>query len=168
MNYEGAIIPNTVYTIGHSNLKFDEFLKLLNTYKIQVVVDVRSVPYSKYAFEFNKEDTNSKLQNSGIDYLYLGDKLGGIPKDEKYYVDVERSYDLIEENKEYQEGISRLMKIAGPRRTAIMCSEENPDRCHRHHLIAQTLLRKGVIVFHIRKDKTIEPAKREDIQLTLE
>jgi len=67
----------------------------------------------------------------------------------------------------YWEGISNLMEIADRRKTAIMCSEENPEKCHRNLLISQTLLRKGLIVLHIRGSGDIEEAKPNPIQLTL-
>ena len=51
--------------------------------------------------------------------------------------------------------------------TAVMCSEEDPLRCHRHHLIARSLLERGVAVGHIRKQGTVEPAVPEPKQMTL-
>lgn len=157
-----------VYTIGHSNVEFEKFLNLLNLNEIEVLVDVRSVPFSKYVPHFNKENIKTKLENAGIEYVYLGDKLGGKPKDEKYYENGKVHYDLIEKGKEYIEGVSTLIKLAGKKKTVIMCSEENPDKCHRHHLITQTLLRRGAAVFHIRSNGTTERAKKENVQLTLD
>ena len=63
----------------------------------------------------------------------------------------------------YRRGIARLRQIAAEGRTAVMCSEEDPHRCHRHHLIAQTLLGHGLAVWHIRADGRAEAATvRED------
>jgi uncharacterized protein (DUF488 family) len=31
--------------------------------------------------------------------------------------------------------------------------------CHRHHLIAQTLLKRGVTVWHLRADGEVEEAR---------
>ena len=152
----------TVYTIGHSNFRFERFLNLLNSNGIEVLVDIRSIPFSKYAPQFNKDTIKMKLEDAGIEYLHLGDKLGGKPKN------TEIRYEVIEKSEEYIEGISTLIKLSGKKKTVIMCSEENPDKCHRHHLIAQTLLRRGAVVFHIRGNGTTERAKKENVQLTLD
>lgn len=153
-----------VYTIGHSNVEFEKFLNLLNLNEIEVLVDVRSVPFSKYVPHFNKENIKMKLEEAGIEYIHLGDKLGGMQKDKEGKI----CYDVTEKSEEYIKGISMLIKLAGNKKTVIMCSEEDPDKCHRHHLIAQTLLRRGAVVFHIRGNGTTEKAKKESIQLTLD
>jgi uncharacterized protein (DUF488 family) len=44
----------------------------------------------------------------------------------------------------------------------VMCSEEDPRRCHRHHLLEPSLRELGVAVLHIRRDgslETINPAE---------
>ena len=64
------------YAIGHSNHPIEKFLELLEKYDINVVVDARSVPYSKYAAQFNKKNINPELKKSGIDYIFMGDLIG--------------------------------------------------------------------------------------------
>jgi uncharacterized protein (DUF488 family) len=59
----------------------------------------------------------------------------------------------------YRRGIERLLQLMGENLTAIMCSEEDPVQCHRHHLIAQTLLERGITVWHIRANRDVEEAK---------
>ena len=76
---------NTIYTIGHSNKPFSETLKILKNYKISLLVDVRSYPYSKYVPQFDRERLSSALTNSDIIYWYAGDNLGGRPKDPSCY-----------------------------------------------------------------------------------
>ncbi|MEN4006311.1 MAG: DUF488 domain-containing protein [Methanobacterium sp.] len=159
-----------IYTIGHSNIDFDKFLHLLKKYDIELVVDVRSSPYSKYVPHFNRENLEESLKNSEINYLFLGNRIGGKPKDEKYYKGSKVSYELIETEKPYKEGISQLIAHVNKNRTVILCSEENPYNCHRHHLITQTLLREGLNVNHIRgngKQEKVEKSKKNDVQATL-
>ena len=43
----------TIYTIGHSTRGIDDFIRILDAYNIEVLVDVRSVPRSHYAPQFN-------------------------------------------------------------------------------------------------------------------
>ena len=45
----------TLWTVGHSNHPLGAFLDLLAQHRIEVVADVRSSPYSRYASQFNRE-----------------------------------------------------------------------------------------------------------------
>ncbi len=48
-----------------------------------------------------------------------------------------------------------------------MCSEGDHRRCHRHMLITQTLLERGVHVRHIQSDGTTVEGERIPRQLSL-
>jgi uncharacterized protein (DUF488 family) len=156
-----------VYTIGHSNVTVDKIVQLLQRYQIQVLVDVRSVPYSQYSPQFNRDSLAEALRESGIEYLFAGEYLGGRPEDRTLYKSGENPssreeyLELVDYNKVakqdwYRNAIARLIAIAGERRTAVMCSEEDPKQCHRYRLIGQTLLQKGVTVWHIRRKGGVE------------
>jgi uncharacterized protein (DUF488 family) len=151
----------TIYSVGHSNLTIEAFLTLLTTHGIETIVDVRSMPYSQYSPQFNREDLQAALDRQGINYAYAGDFLGGRPTDPSCYkigvvpdgkadylslVD----YPAVARLPTYRRGLKRLLDLADESRTAIMCSEEDPNRCHRQHLIAQSLLEKGYRMLHIR------------------
>lgn len=157
-----------IYTIGHSNVDFKEFLDLLEDKGIEVLVDVRSVPFSKYAPQFNRENMGKELKNGNIEYIFMGDVLGGKPEDTSCYVKNNVVYEKIMGKRGYWEGISKLIEIADRRKTAVMCSEENPEKCHRNLLITQTLLGRGLTVFHIRGNGDIEEATPNPVQLTLQ
>ena len=150
-----------IYSIGHSNHTVDEFIHLLNLHDIKVVVDVRSSPYSKYVPHFNRENLRSSLKSQNINYQFLGHRIGGKPKDLKFYQDHTPLYDLIEKEPLYQEGIDKLIKLAQNNKTVIMCSEEEPYKCHRYHLITQTLLKGGVDVNHIRGNGRVEKSWKQ-------
>ena len=66
-----------IYTIGHSNHEIEIFLNLLRATNIDMVVDVRSAPFSKMYPHFNRETLESSLKENGIGYLFLGDLIGG-------------------------------------------------------------------------------------------
>ena len=144
-----------IYTVGHSNISTSQFINLLRPFNIEVIVDVRSNPFSKYATQFNKDQIHRFLPANNIRYLYMGDLLGGKPKDPLFY---DRKgyvrYDLMAESSLFQEGISRLINGIGLYKVALMCSEENPTACHRRLLIGKVLRERGVEVLHIRKDGT--------------
>jgi uncharacterized protein (DUF488 family) len=73
------------FTIGHSNHDIEAWLALVHRHKIQVVVDTRSSPYSKYVPQFDKELVQRSLEQAGVRYLFLGDDLGGRPANPAYY-----------------------------------------------------------------------------------
>ena len=68
-------------------------------------------------------------------------------------------YRQVMERDWYQHAMERLLEIASDRLAAVMCSEEDPAHCHRHHLVTQTLLDRGITVWHIRSDGNVEEAR---------
>ena len=144
-----------IWTIGHSNVSEEEFVKLLKDNDIKILVDVRSNPYSKFSPQFNRFEIKDLLKETGIGYRYLGDLLGGRPKDESCYTAGKVCYEKIREKSWYKKGIGKLIEIASQDKTVIMCSEEEPYHCHRHLLITPSFLEKHIEVFHIRKNDVI-------------
>lgn len=147
-----------IFTIGHSNVAAERIIELLKQYGIEVLIDVRSVPYSRHNPQFNRENFQHALQTASIQYTYAGQALGGRPDDPTCYEDGQIQYKRIMDKPWYQEGIGHLIRVANGQRVALMCSEEDPLQCHRHNLIAQTLLEQGVTVWHIRGDGRLEQA----------
>jgi uncharacterized protein (DUF488 family) len=140
----------TIYTIGHSNIAIERFADLLHSSSIQVLVDTRSQPYSRYAPQFNRESLQTSIELAGIAYLYLGDQLGGRPRDARYYLpEGTVDYDQLAEAPFYREGIERLESAAEGHSLAIMCSEADYKDCHRYKLITRSLVNEGVEVQHI-------------------
>jgi uncharacterized protein (DUF488 family) len=161
-----------LFTIGHSNHSLDKFIRLLEDNGIMTLVDVRTAPYSRYNPQFNKENLESVLPQREIQYAWAGKYLGGRPSDPTCYKSRalpaegadylhEVDYPEVMERKWFVQGIDRLLELADEQTTAIMCSEENPAECHRHHLIAQFLIAEHpeVDVRHIRGDGTVFGAK---------
>lgn len=147
----------TIFTIGHSNHSLELFINLLKSHKIDVLVDVRSKPFSRFSPQFNKEGLEKTVRASGIKYLFLGKELGGRPQNSELY-DAEGFvlYSRIAESPIFHEGIDRLINGLRTYRVAVMCSEENPATCHRRLLIGRVLAKRGVSVRHIRGDGTVQ------------
>jgi uncharacterized protein (DUF488 family) len=156
-----------IYSIGHSNHVTAAFVGLLRQHGIERLVDVRSQPYSRWNPQFNRDNLAANLQEAGIDYVFMGDSLGGRPQQATLYErKSERpNYDLQAETPLYQQGVARLRQLAGERKTAMMCSEGDPDTCHRKLLITETLLQGGDKVQHILPDGTLRRAEPEARQL---
>lgn len=168
----------TILTIGHSTLLGEEVIAALRGAGVATVVDVRSVPFSRYTPQFNRAELERTLAAAGIGYAYAGEFLGGRPTDPTCYKDgvipdgeanflALVDYDEVARRPWFRRGLDRLIEIAAERPTAVMCSEEDPLRCHRHHLIAQALLARGIVVGHLRKGGTVEPATPVAKQLGL-
>jgi uncharacterized protein (DUF488 family) len=156
MENNASAIP-LVLTVGHSNHAVEHFLGLLKAHAIQVVVDARSQPYSKYATQFDHDALKLALQDAGIRYLYLGRELGGRPEGEEFY-DSEGHvlYDRVAVTTLFQEGLSRLERGIREYTVALLCAEENPAACHRRLLVGRVLLDHGFEVEHIRGDGRIQ------------
>ena len=143
----------TVYTVGHSSHSADLFLGLLAQHAIQVLVDVRTAPYSRYAPQFDRELLQRALIQGGFRYLFLGRELGGRPANKEYYdADGHVLYSRITADPAFVAGIERLERGMTEFRIALMCGEEDPAHCHRRLLVARVLMERGHEVLHIRGD----------------
>lgn len=171
MNDAAPGSAGTIWTLGHSNHPVEVVLDLLARHRIEVLVDVRSSPYSRYASQFNREAFRPALKNHGIQYLYLGDLLGGRTEDRQFYDDEGRVlYGRLAESPGFRQGIERLLIGIRKFRTAILCGEENPAECHRRLLVGRVLQDRGAQVVHIRGDgraqTEVELAAEEKFQKT--
>lgn len=146
-----------LYSIGHSNHPLDAFLDLLRSHGIEVLLDVRSAPYSRYVPHFNPANLKTALKEAGFQYIYMGKELGGRPEGAEFY-DAEGHvrYDRLAASPLFLAGLDRLITGAARYRVAMMCSEENPTDCHRRLLITRVLAGRGIPVQHIRGDGRIE------------
>lgn len=148
----------TLYSIGHSNHPFDTLLALLRQYGIELVIDVRSSPYSRYVPQANREALSRSLASATIAYRWLGDRLGGKPEGEP------ADYAVLRAAPAFAQGIAELVELAARRRTAMLCAEGDHRQCHRHLLIAPALVERGVHVVHIQPDGSSveeEPAAQQ-------
>jgi uncharacterized protein (DUF488 family) len=141
-----------VWSVGHSVLPTPKFIDVLSSSGIELVVDVRSNPYSKYTPHFNQRHLAESLAAFCIDYVFKGDSLGGRPPESFMYDD--EGYVLYSElsmSARFLQGLKELVDLASQRRTAMMCSEESPVDCHRRLLISRVLT-DDIEVIHLRAD----------------
>lgn len=148
----------TLFTIGHSNQSLDDFIKLLKDNKVQVLVDVRSYPRSKFASQFDSALLKRAVTGRGIRYMYFGRELGGKPKDPTFYDEEGHVlYNLVAQSPAFLKSIKRLVSGVEKRHTiALMCSEEDPEYCHRRLLIGRVLAQYGIAELHIRGNGQIQ------------
>jgi len=135
----------------------DILLGLLKTHAVEVLVDIRSLPRSSYSPHFDQVPLKQAVKRSGIRYLFLGKELGGRPEGEEYY-DSEGHvlYGRFAESPLFLKGIERVLAGVKRFRIALLCSEEDPEGCHRRLLVGRVLASRGFALTHIRGDGRLQ------------
>jgi uncharacterized protein (DUF488 family) len=139
-----------IFTLGTSNRSLKEFLEILNFYKIKRIIDVRHFPTSKLFPHFKKENLERFLRENKIEYFHL-EKLGGYRKG---------GYENYMETEDFKEGLENLIEFAKKKKTAIICAEKFPWKCHRA-FISRKLEEKSFEIIHIIEKNRIWSPKRE-------
>lgn len=165
-----------IWTVGHSTRTIEEFIRLLKSFGIEAVADVRTVPRSKRNPQFNQDELERALPAAGIEYAHMR-RLGGLRHPRKdspnagWRNEGFRGYADYMQTMAFNEALSELIELAGSKQTAIMCAEVLPWRCHRS-LIADALLLRGFAVTEIigegdsREHKMTPFAVAESVTLT--
>jgi uncharacterized protein (DUF488 family) len=149
----------TVFTIGHSTRAWEAFVELLRAHGIERVLDVRSIPRSRHNPQFNRETLSAKLRGARISYVHLR-SLGGLRHARRDSPNMGwrnasfRGFADYMQTPEFEKGLQRLIKLAKKKKTAIMCAEAVPWRCHRS-LIADALTARGIRAEHIVSGKRV-------------
>ncbi len=155
-----------LYTIGYSSYKIASFIEILKTNKIDIIVDVRSSPFSRFYSDYNKEQLHKMLKNNGLRYLFLGDKLGArIQAPECYNSDGKAVYEKISKHPIFIEGLKRLKKGIIKYQVALLCAEKDPLNCHRNILICKNMKSNDLDIFHILANGVIEKNIFTEIRL---
>ncbi len=154
------------YTIGHSTRTLDEFVALLNAAKVELVVDIRTVPKSRTNPQYNRDVLPEGLAAFRIGYEQLA-ALGGLRgKARTVPADVNglwqnqsfHNYADYALSDAFRRGLERLIALGRERRTAMMCAEAVWWRCHRR-IVSDHLLARGETVFHLMGHDRVEPAR---------
>ncbi|MGH7388196.1 MAG: DUF488 family protein [Candidatus Rokuibacteriota bacterium] len=154
-----------VLTIGHSTRRLEELIGLLHQHGVEMLVDVRTVPRSRRHPQFDRETLPDPLRAAGIGYEHLR-ALGGLRRSRPDSINTAwqnagfRGYADHMQTEEFEAALVRLLEVARHARTAVMCAEAVPWRCHRS-LVADALVARGVTVEHI-----LSPTRREAHRLT--
>ena len=144
-----------IYTIGSSVRNWEECLNILRHYKVEILIDIRRFPTSRWAPHFKKENLKKLCKKANIEYLWMGEELGGFRKG---------GYEKFMETETFKKGIRQVEKLAKKKRVGLMCAEKFPWQCHRA-LVGQKLKEIGFSVIHIiEKNKTWLPKEGEKIK----
>lgn len=149
-------MSQVLWTIGHSTKPIEEFVSLLRAHTVQRLVDVRTIPRSRYNPQFNTEALANSLPIAAVSYQHVA-HLGGLRTPRKNSVntgwrnDSFRGYADYMESETFERALNKLMADSQELRIAIMCAEAVPWRCHRS-LIADALVSRGWEVRHIMSE----------------
>ena len=149
----------TLYSIGYATKPFTKFLAQLQGYEVDVVADVRSVPYSAAFHDYHREPLQRALKQQGISYVYLGGELGPRSTNPAHYDETGQvQYDRLQRSENFLDGIERIRTgLAKGLNIALLCAEKDPAFCHRSLLIGHYLARVDTLpVQHIRFDGELE------------
>ncbi len=149
--------PAQILTIGHSNHSWDRFLELVRSGGVDLLVDVRSSPISRYTPHFSQRQMETALTATGIGYRFLGTELGGRPSDGGLFTSGVADYELMARTADFARGIQTVIEWAGCHRLALMCAEKDPFDCHRCLLVGRKLQESGVGVLHVLSDGRVTP-----------
>ena len=146
-----------VFAIGHSTRTWKVFLELLRVHGIKRVIDVRSIPRSRHNPQFNRETLSAKLRSAKIGYVHTR-KLGGLrharrdSPNKGWHNASFRGFADYMQTPDFEAGLGRLIRLAKQKKSALMCAEAVPWRCHRS-LIADALMVRGIHVADIISGK---------------
>jgi uncharacterized protein (DUF488 family) len=131
-------------TVGHSNRSLSELIDLLKASGVSYVVDIRSTPHSARFPHFNRPQLEKSLRDTGIDYLYLGDLLGGQPEPDEGEHGTKWKQGRLDphllssrrRSQRWKQGVEVLASLVRDRASndqtgCLLCSEAEPARCHR-------------------------------------
>lgn len=161
-------MKSMVYTVGHSDYRIDSFLGIISEYwgDRTYLVDVRSVPFSSNAPQFNADFLKNALRAVGIHYVHMGKELGA-RRDELEAYNSDNQVDFIKTARLdlFQQGIQRIKKgLSLSCNIILMCAEKSPLECHRFALVARNLCEQGIQVNHILGNhEVITQAQAEEV-----
>jgi uncharacterized protein (DUF488 family) len=147
-----------IFTLGHSTLPIERFIELLQTYGIQRLVDIRTIPRSRYNPQFNETALTECLTARNLEYVHIRE-LGGLRHARRDSPNAGwrngsfRGYADYMQTAEFQTAVEKLIRMSREQRVAIMCAEAVPWRCHRS-LVADALNVRGIPVVEILPDSS--------------
>ena len=137
-------------------MTLDELKRVMESYEINYLIDVRTIPFSSHNPEFNKDNLTKNLKG----YIWKGDKLGGKYVDcldDRNYLDYEQ---VVKKNPIILKTLSRVNQLSADFNIVLMCSESDPTKCHRSRMLGRELyFRHGNDVVHLTPDGELKQSE---------
>jgi uncharacterized protein (DUF488 family) len=158
--------PPTIWTVGHGARTTEEFVTVLGSAGIRLLIDVRRHPGSRRHPQFSRDRLAADLAAHGVRYDWRGDALGGRREPAQPTRHPEWSDPAFQGFADYADtdafrsALVQLVDTASHEpAAAVMCAEMLWTRCHRR-LIADALMAAGVDVIHLVTADHHEPHPR--------
>ena len=159
-------MTKTVYTIGYSGFKINDFILELHKYGINLVVDVRSKPYSQYFSEYNKEKLEELLKDEKIFYRNYADEFGARQTNNSYFTNGYMDFELFSQSDSFLNGVDKIVKtLEKGYKPVLMCAEKDPFNCHRAILVSRAFSLNGYNIEHLLPNN--EPITQSAIERRL-
>ena len=137
-----------LYTIGYAGFPdTQDFLDALHHFGVQILIDVRSNPFSAYYAAYNKDVLSKLLNENGIFYSNFAKQFGARQEDPSFYKNGRLDFETFSQSDQFLEGVHKV--DASNAVVAFMCAEKKPSECHRTILVARAFSDKGQEVTHI-------------------
>ena len=147
-----------IFTIGHSTLPIERFTAVLESYGIERLVDIRTIPRSRHNPQFNATALAESIEAQHREYIHMGG-LGGLRRPRKdspntgWRNEAFRGFADYMQTEDFSDALAALIRLSRERRLAIMCAEAVPWRCHRS-LVADALSVCAVPVVEILSESS--------------
>jgi uncharacterized protein (DUF488 family) len=150
-----------VYTIGYGGRAIGDFLELLRQRGVTLLVDTRSLPYSRFRPDYRKKTLQEQLEAVGIAYRWMGEALGGKKVDPACMVDGKIDLERLSALPAFREAMDTVVALARDNSEAggalaLMCAEQRPEACHRSWMLAPQLEARTVEVLHIDENGALK------------
>lgn len=134
-------ILKKVYTIGYSGFtSLDDFIATLKHFRVNVVIDVRSHPYSLHYENYDKDNLERALNNAGIFYRNYAREFGARQDNPNYYTNGILDFNKFTSSSQFAEGVAKIDKtVSAGYVPVLMCAEKEPTMCHRAIMISKKL-----------------------------
>lgn len=137
-----------LFTIGYAGFpEINDFLRVLKENGIQILIDVRSTPYSAFHSAYNKENLSRLLKDNGIYYANYARQFGARQDNKEFYKNGRLDFEVFSKSNQFIEGINSVEKSNAV--IAFMCAEKKPSTCHRTILVAKAFSDRGYEITHI-------------------
>lgn len=158
----------TIYSIGHSNRSWEDFVAILKAHGVRTLVDIRRFPYSPKWPHFNGEVMREALAKEGIQYVWM-EALGGRRNQQRddspnrgLRSPAFRNYADYMMTEPFQKAIAEVIRLAEQSPTTIMCAEAVYFQCHRM-LVSDWLVAHRHEVLHLQSaTAALRPHKLTD------
>lgn len=159
-----------VYTIGYAGITLVKFLETMQILNISMLIDVRSLPKSRYFYQFNDVNLSKNLGIIGISYENWKNEFGARQNNLDFYQDGVLSHDIFSKSEQFQNGIKEIKALQKQdKNICLMCSEIDPINCHRAILCGRYIAKENIEVRHIiaRRDGRISIESHVDFEKRL-